>query len=405
MKKILIGLDSLNAGGEEKSAIAMLQELTPDKYDITVLLVRKEGEFVSLIPPWVKVREIIFTKDGELEFFQGLKRALLSYIKHFRFFRFFCTLFRRLKLLLLYTGKNLHIIKALEFKKQIVIPSDINNFDIAMAYTTFTPMHYIIAQYIKAKKKITWLHCELSSNKQLKEQQISYTIFRKHFDIWAGAGSDFVLDEYRKYFPKYEERMIKFPCFYNKNECLEKSWQGKGFTKSAQEIILFSAGRLMPQKGFDIAVQVMKRLIDAGYNLKWYIAGKGAEENNLRRLIAKNHLEDRFILMGVKKNPYPYFRTCNIYVQPSRFEGFCITLAEAKIFCRPIVATEFAGAREQLIHNQTGKLCYFSVEKLFNSIRDLLDHPEQQMAFQEKLKEELNSPLAGSEAFFNILNS
>ena len=403
MKKILIALDRLNAGGEEKSAIAMLQELTPDKYDVTVLLVRKEGEFISLIPSWIKIREIIFTKDGELEFFYGLKRALLDHIKHFRFLQFFRILLRRLWLF--YTEENLNVVKALEFGEQVIIPSDIKNFDIAMAYTMFMPMHYIIAKYIKAKKKITWLHCELSSNEQLKQLQLSYIIFRKHFDVWAGAGSDFVLEEYRRYFPEYKERMIKCPCFYNKKECLEKSLQGKGFIKSKREIILFSAGRLMPQKGFDIAVQVMKRLIDAGNNLKWYIAGKGAEENNLRRLIIENKLEDRFILMGVKKNPYPYFRTCDIYVQPSRFEGFCITLAEAKIFCRPIVATEFAGAREQLIHNQTGKLCDFSVEELFNAIQDLLDHPEQQMTFQEKLKEELNNPPAGSEAFFNILNS
>jgi len=59
-------------------------------------------------------------------------------------------------------------------------------------------------------------------------------------------------------------------------------------------------------------------------------------------------LSEYVVFLGIKTNPYGYMRDCDIYMQPSHHEGFCITLAEALCFGNPIVATDFTGAKEQL---------------------------------------------------------
>ena len=87
-----------------------------------------------------------------------------------------------------------------------------------------------------------------------------------------------------------------------------------------------------------------------------WIVGGGPEERALRELIREKGLEDYVTLLGMQSNPYPYIRQADLYVQPSRFEGHCVTVMEARILAKPILATTTA-AEEQLVDGLTGKLC------------------------------------------------
>ena len=71
-------------------------------------------------------------------------------------------------------------------------------------------------------------------------------------------------------------------------------------------------------------------------------------EEELKELIAQNNLEDSFILLGKKTNPYPYMKACDLYVQPSRYEGKAVTVTEAKILGKPILITNYPTARSQI---------------------------------------------------------
>ena len=64
---------------------------------------------------------------------------------------------------------------------------------------------------------------------------------------------------------------------------------------------------------------------------------KEKKEKKLEKMIEENDLQEIFILLGMKENPYPYIREADIYVQPSRFEGKSIAIDEAKILQKPIV--------------------------------------------------------------------
>src|SRR5690606_690821 len=101
-------------------------------------------------------------------------------------------------------------------------------------------------------------------------------------------------------------------------------------------VTLVSVGRLNVQKGFDWAVEALKILVDRGFDLYWHVLGEGEERGRLESKIKELGLESRFILAGIKENPYPYVARADIYVQPSRFEGKSIAIDEAKILAKPI---------------------------------------------------------------------
>ena len=59
-------------------------------------------------------------------------------------------------------------------------------------------------------------------------------------------------------------------------------------------------------------------------------------------------MEDRVIILGKKENPYPYIKACDLYVQPSRYEGKAVTVREAQMLCKPVVITRYATSASQL---------------------------------------------------------
>ena len=129
---------------------------------------------------------------------------------------------------------------------------------------------------------------------------------------------------------------------------------GPGFTDSYEGLRILTVGRLSHQKGIDEAIRMAVRLRAEGFEFRWYVVGEGEDLEKLQRQINEAEIGDRFILLGQRLNPYPFFSQCDIYAQPSRWEAFCLTVAEAKTFCKPIVVTDFIGAREQIQDGETG---------------------------------------------------
>ena len=135
---------------------------------------------------------------------------------------------------------------------------------------------------------------------------------------------------------------------------------------------ILTIGRLDRQKGYDLAIKVCESLVKKGYKFQWFVLGRGREENALRVMIEEKKLQETFILLGVRENPYPYIDQCDIYVQPSRHEGYGIAVAEARLLAKPIICTDFAGAKEQIINGKTGKIVEFNELELTQAISELL---------------------------------
>ena len=95
-----------------------------------------------------------------------------------------------------------------------------------------------------------------------------------------------------------------------------------GFNDNFDGIRILTIGRLVDVKGYDLAIKACYKLKSKGYNFKWYVIGEGNLKSKLENMIKEFQLEDTFILLGIYQNPYVFLKQCDIYVQPSRFEGY-----------------------------------------------------------------------------------
>ena len=107
-------------------------------------------------------------------------------------------------------------------------------------------------------------------------------------------------------------------------------------------IRLLSIGRYCTAKNFDNVPDMCARLLQSGLDVYWYIIGFGPDEALIRQKIAEANMEERVILLGKKENPYPYIKACDLYVQPSRYEGKSVTVREAQLLGRPVVIARYA---------------------------------------------------------------
>ena len=137
-----------------------------------------------------------------------------------------------------------------------------------------------------------------------------------------------------------------------------------------------------------MAIDACKILVDKGYNIKWYAVGEGPYRTFMEEQIKKNNLEDRFILMGAKANPYPYMKAADVYVQTSRFEGYCLTLTEARILNKPCVTTEFECVYNQMIQEKNGLVVDMNSQAIADGIERMLNDDEFRNSVIDYLKTE-----------------
>lgn len=158
---------------------------------------------------------------------------------------------------------------------------------------------------------------------------------------------------------------------------------------------LLSVGRFSHAKNYDNVPDISRRMIEAEtVDFRWFIIGYGPDEKLIRTKIAEAGMGDRVILLGKRTNPYPYIKACDIYVQPSRYEGKSVTVREAQMLCKPVVVTNYPTASSQIKNGKDGVIVPMDnqgcAEGIVNLIRD--------KAKQEEIIEYLKTHDYGNEA-------
>ncbi|MDR4216127.1 hypothetical protein COJ92_12155 [Priestia megaterium] len=189
-------------------------------------------------------------------------------------------------------------------------------------------------------------------------------------------------------YPNLKEKTTVFYNIIDERKLETMTVKSEGFNDQFNGTRILTVGRLTSQKGQDIIPRVLIKLKAEGINVRWYCLGDGENRSELQNLIKKHNLEEYFILLGIKNNPYPYVKECDIYVQLSRHEGYCITLAEARAFNKPIVTTDFVGAREQIEHGENGLITKFDEKELFSAIKVLIENVNLRYEFENNFKKE-----------------
>ncbi|MFS0764125.1 MULTISPECIES: glycosyltransferase [Peribacillus] len=378
-KKILFMLINLNIGGTEKALLNMISELKKNKYDITILMLEKYGGFLNYLPDGVRVEIVPEYKHIKNSLNTPLHKYALDLFKEGHLIKSFVLMF-------FYLISKVSKERSLYYKYILRgFPVVEDEYDIAVAYAG--PMDFIsyfVINKINAQKKIQWIHFDVSQigfNKFFASK-----VYKKFDKIFV------VSKEGRKHLvsilPSIKEKTEVFSNLLSQELIKFQAEKGRGFTDEFEGVRILTVGRLSFEKGQDIAIQALTRLIQNGYKARWYCVGEGNSRLNFEKLIQKNNVSEHFILLGSDPNPYPYIKNCDIYVQPSRHEGYCITLAEARCLNKPIITTSFTGAKEQIKNGVTGVIVNCDEDEIYQAIVTLINETNRCKKLIENLSAE-----------------
>ena len=383
MKKILFMCINMNIGGTEKALLTMLNEMDRSKYEITLLMLEEYGGFLNQIPDGIKVMYLKEYKTLKKFINDPPQLVAKELIKNRK-------IIKGLSVLFVYIISKLMKDISIYYKYILSNVDTLNEeYDIAIAYAG--PMDFIsyfVINKIKSKKRVQWIHFDITKiGFNVNFAKKIYDKFDKVFVV-SNEGKDKLIN----LIPSIKD---KTEVFLNIISCkmIEKmSYEGEGFSDDFDGTRILTVGRLSKEKGQDLIIPVLKKLKENGYKVRWYCIGDGPAKKEYEKLVDKLNIKDDFIFLGSKLNPYTYMKECNIYVQPSKHEGYCITLGEARCFNNPIVTTNFTGANEQIVNENTGLVCEINEEEIYKAIKKLLDDKK----LYKNIKDNLNNEIVDS---------
>lgn len=395
MKRILFVIESLNLGGAEKSLVTLLNLLDYSKYQVDLLLFAQGGPFQELLPRKVNLLPVPEYFAYTSISWKNLGRKLKEPKK------FFAQLHYSISIR---TGKHNHVEKAVLFWKasRHCFGAMQKEYDVAIAYAQGIPT-FFVAEKVRAKKKAAWINVTyLPKGKYLNYIKPMYD----QFD-YVNAVSESVRQQMQNTFAIPDTKTIVIKDILDVRFAYRMAEMPSNAEKEMPPhgLRILTVGRLAYMKGHDIAIEAARLLEKCGIDFIWYFLGEGSLRKKLEEQISSYDLQEKVILLGSSNNPYPYFRACDLYVQPSRFEGFGITLAEAKMFRKPIVTTNFDAVGAQFINEKNGLIVDISAQAIADGILRMLTDAELRERCITNLAKEKIGNTEEIEKFYQMVES
>lgn len=371
--RILFVINTLGQAGAETALLSLLQTLAREKgearYEISLYVLTGQGEMVSRLPADVRLlnkkyrEESVLTAKGRKYLKKTVLKAMFTRATVVKLFPYLvkntCAMLGKKRLL---PDKLLWRVLS---DGGMVLPEE---YDLAVSYLEGGAA-YFVADHVKAAKKAAFIHVDYEKAGYTRAlDKDCYLAFDKIFTV-----SDEVREAFLKAYPELPDKTEVFHNILNKEEIVRRAEEGEGFTDGFTGMRLLSVGRLTAQKAFEVSVDAMKRLKDAGKNVRWYVLGEGDQRKKLQEQIDALGLTEDFILYGAVNNPYPFMKQADIYVHASRFEGKSIAIQEAQILGKPMVVSDCSGNREQVCHGKDGLMCGLTPDSLAENIMLLLE--------------------------------
>lgn len=369
-KKLLIVSHALELGGAERSLIGLLDALDPEVWDIDLFLLRHEGELMEHIPSYIHLLP-------EIPAYTVLARPMKDTLKEGHVLLTAARLVGKLAAKS-YDKKNGLTVSAvsLEYSHKFtyrMMPKIQPDTEYDLAISFLTP-HYFVAKKVRAQKRIAWIHTDYS---RIQVDVASETAMWDTYDHIASI-SDAVTESFVKTFPVLETKIVLIENIIPKALLAKQATEPiDDKLRIGDEKILLSVGRFSHAKNFDNIPWIGKRLVESGLDIKWYLIGYGGDEMLIRKKIAEAGMEDRIVILGKKANPYPYIAACDLYVQPSRYEGKCVAVREAQMLGKPVVITRYTTSASQLEDGVDGVIVPMDNEGCAQGIAELLCDPEK----------------------------
>lgn len=373
--RIFIAMHYMEIGGAETALVGLLNALDPNRVDVDLFLYDHRGEMMQFIPEWVNLLP-------QIPKYSVLERPIVELVKRGFWGIAAARLWAKWLSQKAYkrSGSTLENNGGLDKMSKCTTPllPKINQsvtYDLAISFLT---PHRIVAEKVKAKKKIAWIHTDYTRVWVDAEDELK--VWQK-YDYVASISGD-VTNTFLQVFPSLAPKIVEIenilsPTFVRKRaelQDVDKEIRHEGaFT-------LLSVGRFSDAKNYDNVPDICKRLIgETKLNIKWYIIGYGGDEALIRQKIKEAGMEEHVILLGKRSNPYPYIKACDIYVQPSRYEGKSVTVREAQMLCKPVVVTNYPTAPSQIRSGIDGVIVPMDNEGCAHGLAEVIcDKPLQE---------------------------
>lgn len=370
-KRIFIAIHYLEIGGAEMSLIGLLQSFDYNMVEVDLFVYRHQGELLAMIPKEVNLLP-------EIPAYAQIEAPLKETIKK----GFWQIAYGRLKAKWEHRQfvKRNHPIDGgaiFGYIAKNVTPylPDINpdtTYDLAISFLT---PHNIVLQKVKARKKACWIHTDYTKVAVNAELD---------FPIWGGYGhivsiSEEVKASFLKVFPTLKDKIVLIENILSEKFVRKRANLYENTSQLDRHIIsLLSVGRFSYAKNYDNVPDICRRIIEKCVDLRWYIIGFGGDEALIRQKIQEAGMEDHVIILGKKSNPYPYIKACDIYIQPSRYEGKSVTVREAQILCKPVIVTNYTTAPSQIKDGIDGVIVPMENAKCADGIVDFIKNKDLQ---------------------------
>ena len=384
MSKILVLCKRMDMGGTEMALLALLNKLLENNHQVSLLLTDKSGVLLNRVPSEVKVLELdfhndIYNKLAEKNIdnvpFHNVKKAIAKVIS-------------------LYYIKKGFFPALYEYLLTKIVPLD-ENYDVVLDFHSYGYfLTAFAAKKIDAKKKAIWFHDE--NVDWTNCTNVYFDCFDKMYCV-----SNSVKEALTNKYPSYSSKIEVLLNFIDTESIKTKANASLNDPDFKGNLKLVTVGRLVQQKGIDIAIKTAQILTQNSIDYQWYVIGDGEDRQALQSQIDALKLNDRFHLLGRKDNPYPYIANCDIYIQPSRHEGYGISLIEARVLCKPIIASDISSSREQISAEKNGILAALEPQKFAEQIIRLIN--DQSLA--DKLVSELKNEQIDFNSEYNKLDA
>lgn len=360
-KKIIFVTQALWIGGIETALVNLLHRLDYEKYDVTCLILRNDQTMAPRLPE--QVRLIVADRDKKVSFEEGYRFSRLAHLTEESENP------SALHRAMMWAVPAIRWTENRLFIRYVRRQMAGQRFDTCVIYSDVAAE--TAARAIRADKFLMFYHH--GAMRRVYHDEIGY---RKSEKIMAVSNA--VEEKLRSFRPRHAHKMMTIHNLTDVDGIHRKAEEPIFEEFSPNEFHIVSCGRVSREKGMDLAVEACARLVAAGHeNIHWWMVGGGPAEREVRARIAGLHMENHVTMLGMKNNPYPYIAAADLYVQPSRFEGYPMTILEAMLLGKVVVSTDNGGAGEILDDGVTGVLCPISAGGIAGAVEELLNQPEK----------------------------
>lgn len=376
--RIFISMHYLELGGAEAALIGMLQSIDYSRHEVDLFLHSHQGEMMWLIPKEVNLLP-------EVKEYSVIEKPIMEALRTRCFFVVLARLKAKWQYIRYLKRKGLKESAAVfQYIGNAVTPvlptlEYLGEYDLAIS---FLNPHNIVRDKVKAKKKICWIHTDYTRIDVNVELELP---------IWASYDhvisiSPDVTRTFLQVFPSLKEKIVEMENILS-TEFIRK--RAEEFDACAElvgnGVRILSVGRFCEAKNYDNVPDICRRIREKGVDLHWFLIGYG-DDSLIRQRIQESGMEDNVIILGKRTNPYPYIKACDIYAQPSRYEGKSVTVREAQILCKPVVVTDYPTAKSQIRNEIDGIIVPMDNEDCARGIADFIKNRELQQNIVEYLQ-------------------